>query len=121
MARSAIPAAAQTTRKHCSHSSVEITGSAVTRVKLKSAQRLQDRMDPLEKIIVDYCSCFNTHRGPPQGGAYRLRKFFIFFIQCFEQQHKGIHNWEIYISRLRLLSIFIHTLYTISQNEFKIK
>lgn len=52
MARSAIPAAAQTTRKHCGHSSVEITGSAVTRVKLKSAQRFQDRMDPLEKSLL---------------------------------------------------------------------
>ncbi len=52
MARSAIPAAAQTTRKYCGHSSVEITGSAVTRVKLKSAQRFQDRIDPLEKSLL---------------------------------------------------------------------
>ncbi len=34
------------------HSSVEITGSAVTRVKLKSAQRFQDRIDPLEKSLL---------------------------------------------------------------------
>lgn len=49
MTRSAIPAAAQTTRKHCSHSSADIAGSAVTRVKLKSAQRFQERMDPRGK------------------------------------------------------------------------
>lgn len=52
MARSAIPAAGHTTRKHCSHSSAEIAGSAVARVKLKGAQRFQDRLDPTEKLVL---------------------------------------------------------------------
>ncbi len=89
MARSAIPAAAQTTRKHCSHSSVEITGSAVTRVKLKSAQRLQDRMDPLEKIIVDYCSCFDTHRVHLKGALTGSESFLFFLFNALNNNTKA--------------------------------
>lgn len=69
MARSAIPAAGHTTRKHCSHSSAEIAGSAVARVKLKGAQRFQDRLDPTEKLVLT-TGRFDTHRCPPQGGAF---------------------------------------------------
>ncbi len=42
-----------------------------------------------------------------------------FYLMLWTTTQKGIHNWEIYLSRLRLLSILIHSPCIISQNRFQ--